>query len=323
MTKRFSVLVFVLFFSALAAVPYTSLGNINIPDAYVLPNLMAEFSYTSYFVQDKPAYDDEDFHHNVAGCLNFGILNRGEIGVVAGNNELYYANLKVKLLNETERIPAIAIGVDNCFSRFGSKEENVVVEELADRNDYIKNSPYFVVSKSTLLITNFPLFEELETVFHLGMGVRKFKGRGEIVQNAEGIFGGVDFRFSEPLGMNIEFDAQNINLGLNFFFHNFTLRAGIFEIEDIFDIKDEYSGNKYALNIKYTLDVFSEVKASEKDSYQRDISPRSRRTTPAVYQSTITDTEEDALLQELKKITERRKEAEKELEEIKKLLEED
>ncbi|MBN2461068.1 MAG: hypothetical protein JXB60_05620 [Candidatus Cloacimonetes bacterium] len=321
---RFGLIVFLIFaVSILSAVPYTALGNINIPDAYVLPHLMFEVSYTNYFVQDPLAYEDEDFHYNMAGCMNFGILNRGEVGVVVGNNDLIYANLKVKIINETDKIPAIALGVDNCFSRLGNTEENMIEDELADRNDYIKNSPYFVLSKSTLLLTNFPFLEELETVFHLGLGARKFKGKGEIVRNAEGIFGGVDFRFSEPLGMNIEFDAQNINLGLNLFWKNFTLRAGVFEIEDIFDIKEEDSGNKYAINIKYTLDAFSEVKASEKESYQKQFAPQTYRKTTSIYPSTVTDTEQDALLEELRKITERRKEAEKELEEIRKLLEQE
>lgn len=318
---------FCVIFAALTAVPYTALGNINIPDAYVLPHLMAEISFTNYFVKDPVAYEDDDeYHHNLGGAVNFGILNRGELGLVIENNDLIYANAKVRIVSETEKIPAFAVGIDNLFSRRANFDVNkgIPEEELADPEDFIKNSPYFVISKSTLLLTNFSLFSELETVFHLGIGARKYQGKGEIVKNAAGFFGGADLRFSELVGMNFEFDSKNINMGINLFYSNFTLRAGLFEIEDFFNIKDDNSGRKFAVNLKYTLDVFSQVKASEKDSYQKDLAPQTPRPATQTYRpAAISDTEEDSLLQELRKITERRKEAEKELEEIKKLLQEE
>lgn len=317
--------------AVLLAIPYTSLGNINIPDAYTLPHLMSEVSFTNYVVQDYPAYGDEDYHYNLAGAINFGLFNRGEVGIVAGNNDLIYANLKVRLINETESIPAIAFGLDNAFSRMGDFDNGLPEADLADPGDYIKNSPYFVVSKSILFLTNFGFMPELEAVFHFGMGKRKFEGKGETVKHASGIFVGSDFRMSQYVGMNIEFDSQNINMGINAYFKNITLRAGLFELEDYFNIKDKNSGNKFAVNVKYTIDNFSSVKAGNKDSYQRDISttssPRRNQTTNrADYRQAADEPaneNDDALLNELRKITERRKEAEKELEEIRKLLQEE
>jgi len=321
----------------LLAIPYTSLGNINIPDAYTLPHLMSEVSFTNYVVQDYPAYGDEDYHYNLAGAINFGLFNRGEIGIVAGNNNLIYANLKARIINETESIPAIAFGIDNAFSRMGDFDGGLPEADLADAGDYIKNSPYFVISKSVLFLTNFGFMPELEAVFHFGMGKRKFEGKGETVKHASGMFLGSDLRFSQYVGANFEFDSQNLNLGVNAYFKNITVRAGLFELEDYFGIKNnddlpyDTSGNKFAINVKYTIDNFSSVKAGNKDSYQRDIAqtgkPKKQQAAslPDYLDATdeATDDNEDALLNELRKITERRKEAEKELEEIRKLLQEE
>jgi len=167
------------------------------------------------------------------------------------------------------------------------------------------------------------------------MGKRKFEGKGDVTKHASGIFAGSDIRFSRLLGMNAEFDSKNLNLGVNVYFKNLTVRAGVFELEYWFGVKDNgefnVSGNKFAINIKYTIDNFSSVKAGNKDSYQRDIASTSKpkkkqaASLPEYLQATdeTADENEDALLNELRKITERRKEAEKELEEIRKLLQEE
>ena len=82
------------------------------------------------------------------------------------------------------------------------------------------------------------------------------------------------------------------------------------------------------LGIKYTLDKFSEVKAADKDRPQyKPTSPRVKKSTKLAgtfseAQNVETPQEANPLLEELRLIRERRKQAEKELEEIRKLLKE-
>lgn len=322
--KKIIILFFILcFYTGIFAIPYTVLGNVNTPDAYVLPHLMAEINYTSYFVNDEPAFGDDDIHYAQGGAISMGILNRGELAVVAASEDNYYCNAKVKLFTETPQYPSLAIGVDNMFTRFSDKGDNQTVGDLPDRDDYIKNSPYFVLSKSTLILTDIDFMRELETVFHFGVGARKYHGKGSTTKHAGGFFGGIDFRFSEIIGSNIEFDSRNINLGVDIFYQNFTFRAGLFEVEDYFKIKGENSGYKFAINLKYTLDAFSDVKAKNKDRMFESNTSTGRTRAYQSFKDNKQPVSNDPVLEELKKISERRKKAEKELEEIKKLLEEE
>lgn len=323
MNKLVLVAIILFFITGLYAIPYTVLGNVNTPDAYVLPHLMTEINYTSYFVNDEPAFGDKKIHYAVGAAVSIGILNRGELALIAASEDIYHFNGKVKIVSETPQYPSLAFGMDNIFGRYSDMDSNQTIGDLPDRDDYIKNSPYLVISKSTLLLTNIPAIEQLETVFHIGMGSRKFKGKGTTTKHAAGFFGGVDFRFSETLGTNLEFDSRNINIGINLFYRNFTFRTGLFEVEDYFKIKGDNSGYKFAVNLKYTLDTFSDIKARNKDHTKEVNYPIGRSKAVKNFEKKEQPISNDPVLEELKKISQRRKEAEKELEEIKKLLEEE
>ena len=115
MKKR--VLLFVsilcLFNIALFSMPYSTLGNINIPDAYVLPHKMVDISYTNYFVNDGVLFDEngeiERYNgYDFAGSIRFGLFDRGEIGIVYTSTAGVFGNLKFRLINETETLPAIS-----------------------------------------------------------------------------------------------------------------------------------------------------------------------------------------------------------------------
>ena len=325
---------------SLFSIPYGVLGNINMPDAYVLPSKMIEFSYTNYFVLEGTNYSElsdsaEDAiggasGYDLAFAISAGLFDRVELGFVATNYDMMFGNIKVKLFSETEKFPSIAIGMENLFSKVSNTEDKIIDDyEFTDPEDYIKNSPYLALSKSTLLLTEIPNLENLETTFHFGIGARRFQGQRSKVKDLHGAFGGFDLKPSQYFSFNAEIDSQNLNLGLNFYYKNFTARACVYRLEDFFKDKDNaYYGQKIALSIKYTLDKFSEVKASDKDR------PAFQPTSPRVKKRTIrtntfseaenVDTAEEAnpLLEELRLIRERRKQAEKELEEIRKLLKE-
>jgi len=320
------VSIFCLFNIALFSIPYSTLGNINIPDAYVLPHKMVDISYTNYFVSDGMVvgvdgrYNEYDF----AGSIRFGLFDRGELGVVYTSTAGVFGNLKVRVINETETLPALSIGLTNLFSSVSDYEKEDLAEEgheFTDVQDYISNSPFLVLSKSLVIITGIPAMDYLETSFHFGMGQRRFLGKGETTKSFGGLFWGMDIKPSRFWGFDLEWDSQNINLGLNGFYKNFTLRAGMYEVEDFLGVKGDEGSKKFAVNLKYTLDKFSELKATEKRAKTVGVQQRAiQRVTPADEETY--DEDSNPLHEELEQIRQRRKQAEKELEEIRKLLQE-
>ena len=328
MKKRVLLLVsiFCLLNIALFSMPYSVMGNINIPDAYVLPHKMVDISYINYFVGDGvlPGIEERYGEYDFGASVRFGLFDRGELGIVYTSTAGIFGNLKFRLINETESLPAVSFGMTNLFSSVANYEKEDLASldyEFTDPQDYISNSPYLVISKSLIIITGIPIMDYLETSFHFGMGQRRFQGKGETVKNFAGIFWGMDIKPSRFWGLDLEWDSQNINIGLNGFYKNFTLRAGMYELEDFLGIKDDMGSKKYALNLKYTLDKFSELKAAEKRKRTVGVQQRAiQKITPEDEETYNEDS--NPLHEELEQIRQRRKQAEKELEEIRKLLQE-
>ena len=333
MNKILLILIGVLIASTALAIPYAVLGNINVPDAYILPNKMVEFSLVNYFVGDGTLRGVSDSlaspdSYDPAFAISYGFKDRAELGFVLSKHKIYYGNLKIKILSESEKIPQISFGVENIGSIVDNFETPYPTKEyeFTDPRDYIKNSPYFVISKSALLLTGIPQLKNVESTVHFGIGTRRFKGTRKIVKNFSGMFGGIDFKPSRNVSFNLEFDSQNLNLGGNLYYKNFTFRGCIYRLEDFLKKKDDPNhGEKYALSIKYTLDTFSDIKASQREGVGTVTVPPVQRKIVKTLPQTQTQQqtyETNPLLEELRQIRERRKQAEKELEEIRKLLQE-
>jgi len=327
MKKRgFLLISFICLFSIMFAMPYSTMGNINIPEAYILPHKMVDISFTNYFIGGGVIEGNvgsiKDNLYDVSGSVRFGLFDRAEVGFVYTSTAGAFGNLKVRIINETEKLPVISFGITNLFSSVSDFENEYAHDaEYTDRQDYISNSPFLVISKSLVIITGVPLMDYLETSFHFGMGTRRFLGKGIVVRDFGGVFAGMDIKPSRFWGFDLEWDSQNINLGLNGFYKNFTLRAGLYELEDFFNVKGDNSSKKYAINLKYTLDKFSDLKASEKRKKTTNVQQRAKqRVTPGGEE--IYDEDSNPLRDELEQIRQRRKQAEKELEEIRKLLQE-
>ncbi len=314
--------------SSVFAVPYASMGNINIPDAYVLPHKMIDVGYTNYFVSDGLTYDDASVSakndYKYAVITRFGVLNRAEVGLVftslknKDDNNIMYANIKIKLMEETETKPAIAIGAVNLFSGF-EEEDMDDFEFQSERQELLANSPFIVISKSIVFVTGIPSMNYLETTFHGGIGSGKYDGLGETVKNLRGMFFGMDVRPSKFFSADLELDAQNINVGFNAHLQNFTLRAGLYEIESMLGVNDR--GNRIALNLSYTADQFSDIKAAERRK-PITVAPVANNANIRPQKTTQTQNASSGnpLLKELEDLRKRREQAEKELEEIRNLL---
>ncbi|MCK4956345.1 MAG: hypothetical protein KAS49_01830 [Candidatus Cloacimonetes bacterium] len=310
---------FMMIVSSVLAIPYASMGNINIPDAYVLPHKMIDVGYTNFFVNDGISGAGESYEgYDFATITRFGLLNKAEVGIVYTSYGHVYANAKLRLISETETLPGIAMGVVNLFS--GINEEDLKDQDFPQPRELLSNSPFVSISKSIVLVTGISGLNYLETTFHGGIGGRKFQGTGKTVKKFSGLFFGIDIRPSRYFGVDAEFDSQNINLGVNGYVKNLTFRLGIYELESFAGLND--NGTRIALNLGYTFDQFSDLKAAEKrksvkitqsqKNYQGDTRPRD-----SYQQMTPTD---NPLMEELEQIRKRREQAEKELEEIRKLL---
>jgi len=308
--------------SLLVAIPFTTQGEIKVPDAYILNHKMAEISYTSYMSANKNGDEDDEYNHDFAGVINVGLYDRLELGFVGTGNEMFYANLKAKLVEENEFLPAIAIGVDNLFSKVPEYREDSdekipgsVSDDVTDVDDYIRNSFYFVMSKSSLL-RGLPFVPYLESTMHLGIGSRRFKGNLKLSKQLAGLFVGFEAKPVRWMSMLAEMDGYNLNAGLKFKYKNVALRTCAYRVEEL-----DRRELKYAVNLIYTLDNFSQVKLSD-ENYGH-----AKRGTVVPGKQIITKKGDvvygSPLLDELEAIRERRKRAEKQLEEIRELLKEE
>lgn len=300
------------------AIPYSAMGNINTPDAYCLPHLMMEMSYVSSFTSGVQVGGEDYNDYDFAANFRIGLWNRAELGLVYASTAGFYGNLKIKILSETETLPAISGGMLNLITDVGDSGTNTIQpQDYPDGISYVKLSPYGVLSKSIVIITGIPMMEYLETTTHVGIGARRFRGRGEISHYFSGIFFGMDIKPSKYWGVSGEIDGQGFNAGINAYLNKFTIQATLYQLESFAKNSELYM----ALNLQYTLDNFSEKKASEK---RQKLQTNRYMANTSVSGGTGENYYDGAnpLLEELEQIRQRRKQAEQELEEIRKLLQE-
>ena len=319
MKRSFCVFWVLVLTPVLFAIPYSAMGNINIPDAYCLPHLMMEISYVNFFTNDGVVPGDPELYDKYDYAANFriGLYDRLELGLVYASTAGFYGNFKVKLISETETLPAISFGVLNLITEvkdpggYSFKDYG-----YPDPVDYIWVSPFGMLSKSIVIITGIPALEFIETTLHAGIGARRFRGRSTYNNYASGIFFGLDIKPSKYWGVNFEEDGQDFSFGLNIYVQNYTIQAAMYHAEDFMSA----SSAKFAINLQYTLDKFSEKKAAEKRKKLQASRYISNSTVPGSGDNYYDGA--NPLLEELEQIRERRKQAEKELEEIRKLLQE-
>lgn len=134
-----------------------------------------------------------------AGIFSVGLFDYFEMGLLAfnSNGDFYYGNrLAIKLIDEEEGYPAIAIGA-----------------ESATINPYLSGAQYF---NSYYVVMSKELFG-LGTI-HLGKGDGRFVGTSEVGSQANGFFFGIEKTFFEdtrnPFTVMLEEDGRGINFGM-------------------------------------------------------------------------------------------------------------
>src|SRR4029079_1156444 len=134
-------------------------------------------------------HGQEDF---VTYGANFGILDKLEIGVTAfdrkhGNTEALL-NAKYQFIPETNKVPAVAVGV----------------VDITDEFD-IDPSVYLVISKA---------LGTLSGAGTTGLQIRAHLGIGQGLYDT--VFGGVDLVITPKVMLIAEYDSDDFNAGIRF-----------------------------------------------------------------------------------------------------------
>jgi hypothetical protein len=319
-----SCIVLIIAFTAMYAVPYSTIGLLRVPDAYILPNKAAEITLTNYFrgFQDINYAPNNDLKYVPMGKISIGILNRVELAAWGGDG-LGFANVKVKLIEETTAIPQVAVGIDNLLSPVREEATKILPsEEFSDNPDrcyYEKNSPYFTVSKSSI-IKGLPGIPMLETVLSAGMGRNKFRGQVPFAHKWEGVFVSLNVKPYKNLTIVAENDGHNVNFGAQYFYKNFTVKASVITIEELVD--DQRL--RFGLGLSYLFDKYADARQRPvlfMDENGNVVGQKSTSETVVTPQKGGPASNND-LLDELKKLREQREQAQKVLEELKNQLKE-
>lgn len=180
---------------------FTDSGLMDIPTGEVLKHgifgvgVYAPFQNTTYFKRDPVAFR-----------VNFGMFDRIELSashILPQDNDAsrsFLGHVKAQLLNETGKIPNVAIGIDNLGD-----------DVIQEWNTYHANSAYLVISKTF----NLPRIHLISG--HIGVGNHRFA----FDERPIGLFAGVSTEVHPAfargdIALSLEFDGKGANAGLRY-----------------------------------------------------------------------------------------------------------
>jgi hypothetical protein len=299
---------------SLSAAPYSTMGQLNAPDAYVLPHKSAEFTFTNYFRRNRSDFVGlQDYEYIPTGMIQLGLFDRLGIAVWGGD-DLAFANLKLMLIEETATVPQLAIGVDNLFSPVKEDSDDLIAGDdfinNPDKALYEKNSPYICLSKASVL-RNLTGLKLLETYMTAGIGMNKFKAQTPFSKRFEGLFGSITAKPHKAISLTFEFDGCDFNVGGQYAYKNFGFKIAYEGLE-------EQENNRIGVAISYLFDKFADSK--RKQAYWlSETSYKQSELVNSQLQGKDINTNSD-LLEELKKLREQREQAQKVLDDLRNQL---
>lgn len=247
-------------FGLLNAAPFQTLGMLRTPDAYVLPHKAAEFMVAGYYMDiAKPVEFSGFMPYAMVGA---GIMDRVELGAFIGskvNDEpmVYFLNAKVKLLEETNSLPQIAVGMDNIFSSQNYQNGLDLVDgddfyNHPDKTDYENFSMYAVVSKQAH-------FLNMPWMVNLGMGTNRFSGQVSRSRLLQSSFVSAEFSPINNLAVQGEFDGADFNVGLRYSHDNWSFKLGAQAVEDLAKNNGYEDNLRVAFGVSYLFDKYAEA----------------------------------------------------------------
>ena len=295
---------------SLYSVPYTTIGQLRAPDAYILPNKAVEFTFTNYLRREHSNFTvNTDYQYIPMGMVNVGLFNR--IGLAGWmGDDLGFVNAKVKLIEETATIPQVAVGVDNIFSPVREDANKIPsgkpYSDNPDKCFYEKNSAYVAITKASVL-RNMTGLKLLETYITVGIGTNKFKGQVPIAKRFEGLFGAITVKPHKDISITFEDDGFGLNIGATYAIKKFGIKLSYVQLE-------EQENNRIGLAVSYLFDKY----ADKRRSFLDDSSKESELLKSQLEGKEI-NTNSD-LLEELKKLREQREQAQKVLDDLRNQL---
>jgi len=273
-----SVIVLAAMIGIIEAAPFQTLGMLRTPDAYVLPHKAAEILLVGYYRDVvRPAYVDPDKNGLIPyGMIGVGILDRVELGFFGGD-WVYFLNAKIKLIQETPKVPQFAVGMDNILSPVNHHRAQDYIpgdpnnpdpgwyyEDHPDKTDYEYYSPYIVGSKQAVI-------GGLSWMFNLGWGQNRHTGQVERSRIFNGLFASIELSPIRDLALQGEYDGKDFNAAIKLTVKNFGFKIGAQAVEDWAKGSE---GNGYednvrvALGVSYLFDRYAEAKRSRPDLSQ-------------------------------------------------------
>ena len=259
----FSALVMTFLAGMLFAAPFQTLGLLRTPDAYVLPPKAAEILLVGYYRNVvRPTYVDMDKFGKFVpyGMAGVGLWDRAELGMFAGDKQFFF-NLKIKVIEETLRMPQFSIGMDNIFSSvqhhraqdYTPANSDWYYADHPDKTDYEYYSPYAVLSKQVVI-------GDTNWMFSLGGGSNRFTGQVPRSRLLNAIFASIEFSPYKDFFIQGEYSGHDFQVGLKYTYDNWSIRAGAQAIEDM--AKDNgYQGNRrFAVGVSYLFDKYATAK---------------------------------------------------------------
>lgn len=260
-----SVIVLAAMLGVANAAPFQTMGMLRTPDAYVLPHKSAELLLVGYYRDVvRPSYVDDDKNGIIPyGMLGVGLFDRVELGFFGGD-WVYFLNVKAKVIQETPKIPQVAVGIDNILSpvdRHRAQDYTPAnstwdYADHPDKTDYEYYSPYFVMSKQAVI-------GGLSWMFNLGWGSNRHTGQVPRSRILNGTFASIELSPMRDLAIQGEYDGKDFNAGIKYSIKNFALRIGAEAVEDLAKGSE---GNGYEDNIRvafglsYLFDKYAEAK---------------------------------------------------------------
>ncbi|MDZ4182370.1 MAG: hypothetical protein U1B83_05795, partial [Candidatus Cloacimonadaceae bacterium] len=258
-----SVIVLAAMLSMVEAAPFQTLGMLRTPDAYVLPHKAAELLLVGYYrevARPTTANDDQDGFVPYA-MLGAGIFDRAEIGFFGGD-QIYYMNLKLKLIQETLKIPQVAVGMDNIFSPVNrhraqdwtpANAPEWEYSDHPDKADYEYYSPYIVASKQAVI-------GGISWMFNLGVGSNRFTGQVPRSRIFNGTFASIELSPFRDFAIQGEYSGHDFNAGIKYTYKNFGFKVAGQAIEDLAKNNGYEDNVRVAFGLSYLFDKYATAK---------------------------------------------------------------
>lgn len=261
------------------SLPFAREGVIDTPTAFILDHteLKAGGSITGFTYENADSTGENDFA--IAGHIEFGIFNYGQIGACYLGSAAFSGHARVLVLRETMRRPGIAIGVENIIG-----EENY--EFFADTSGALYQygekqnfSAYVVFTKDLRHLTGAHL------CISLGYGIGRFQQNKDY--NADGfdnpvpgLFASLQFHPSERSIIALEWDGRDGNLGFEYVISpNVSIQAALVEFEQVMrsssvnhNPQDVMQNIKFGVGVEVTFGPFvhTRLQATERLQEEKD-----------------------------------------------------